>query len=146
SDDAEFGEKAGVGFGRFSSTGLSQTEGTNIQQTIKVAAQKKIFGDNYIVREAHIPGTDGYDYLSADAMQIEYRLFVHEANNPKTIKAYEDDPDMSFHKYMHEIVKAYQPDFSYRQQKDLNFAKLYCAGIKKMAWMLEFISKDEFIR
>jgi DNA polymerase-1 len=143
--DYEAGE-AGVGFGRFSSTGLSETEGTNIQQTIKVDSQKKIYGDKYIVRETHIPGTPGYEYLSADAMQIEYRIHVHESNDPKTIQAYKDDPDMSFHRYMHEIIKKYQPDFSYRQQKDLNFAKIYGAGIKKLAFMLEFITKEQFLR
>jgi len=145
--EGEFEEgEAGTGFGRFSSTGLSRTEGTNIQQTIKVAKQLSSYGDEFIIRELHIPGTPGYDYLSADAMQIEYRLFANEAGNPKTIQAYKENPELSFHKFMHGLVKEYQPNFQYRQQKDLNFAKLYNAGLKKMALMLEFISKEQYLQ
>lgn len=141
-EDDDEGE-AGTGFGRFSSTGVSRTEGTNIQQTIKVAKQISSFGDEFIIRELHIPASG--DYLSADAMQVEYRLFAHEANNPAVNKAYQENPEMSFHKFMHGLVKEFQPEFSYRQQKDLNFAKIYGAGIKKLALMLEFISKDEYL-
>lgn len=135
-------DEAGTGFGRFSSTGLNRNEGTNIQQTIKVSSQIKNFGDEFIIRELHI--AEEGDYLSTDAMQVEYRFFAHEANTPAVIEAYKKDPEMSFHKYMWEVVKKYQPDFSYRQQKDLNFAKIYGAGIKKMALMLGFITVDQY--
>jgi DNA polymerase I-like protein with 3'-5' exonuclease and polymerase domains len=44
---------------------------------------------------------------------------------------------------MHGVIKKFQPDFTYGQQKDLNFAKIYAAGQIKMALMLRFILKDE---
>jgi DNA polymerase I len=133
----------GVVSGRFSSTEIVDGEGGNIQQVIKAAKQIDAFGDDFIIRELAVPRSGMW--LSADAMQIEYRLFAHEGNNPTIIKAYQENPELSFHKFVHEKVLAYQPHFTYRQQKDLNFAKIYGAGIKKLALMLEFITRDEFL-
>lgn len=144
-DDADAdSDSEGTGFGRFSSTRLTETEGLNIQQVIKTAKQLTTFGDEFIIRELHIP--ESGEYLGADAQQIEYRLFAHEANTPAVIAAYKENPEMSFHKFMWELVKKHQPEITYRQQKDLNFAKIYGAGIKKLALMLDFISKDEFLQ
>ncbi len=140
-DDDDY--STGTVSGRFSSTGVTDDVGVNIQQIIKAAKQISTFGDEFLIRELVVPQSG--QWLSADAAQVEYRLFAHEGNNPAIIKAYQDNPELSFHKFVHEKVLKYQPNFTYRQQKDLNFAKIYGAGIKKLALMLEFITKDEFL-
>lgn len=159
--------------GRFSSTALSDGRhdiGVNIQQVMKVARQRVAFGydekdashddEIFLVRKLHIPPS-GTRWLSADAMQIEYRIFASYANNPHVLRAYDGELDrywdwvdegmkegspnepISFHKYMHERIRIFKPDQTYRQQKDLNFAYLYGAGIIKQAKMLGFITEEE---
>lgn len=121
--------------GRFSSSDK------NIQQVMAVAKQIAASGDKYIIRELFIP--ESGLYLSADAAQIEYRIFASYAGSPKTLKAYAEDPWMSFHKYVWEIVKQHKPDIAYKALKNLNFAYMYGAGLTKMAVMLEFITQAD---
>jgi DNA polymerase I len=150
--------EAGTISGRFSSTELTNDEGDNIQQRIKVAKQRVSFGydeedashddEIYLIRRLHVP-EDGQWYLSADAKQIEYRVFAHFANNPSIIKAYQENPNLSFHKHTHGMLKAMVEKITrdmwpYRKQKDLNFAKVYGAGLKKLALMLGFITLEQF--
>lgn len=86
---------------------------------------------------------DGADYLESDAMQIEYRLFAHFAQNQEVLRAYAEDPLMSFHKKMWAMVKQYKPDMLYTHQKNFDFAKQYGAKIVKLAVMLGFITDRE---
>jgi DNA polymerase-1 len=134
--------------GRFSSTAFEdpqthEKDGCNIQQVTKPAKQRKKYGDGYIIRELMLPD-DGTYFLSADARQIEYRLFAHYANNPEITAAYAADPLLSFHERMHAKIQPYQPEFTYNDQKNLNFAYIYGAGLIKQAWMLGFITEEEF--
>ena len=99
------------------------------------------FGDKWFPRRVFKSKTPWY--LEADASQIEYRLFAHYASNPAVLKAYEDDPAMSFHKMTWEMVKAYKPDMLYSHQKNLNFAKLYGAKVVKLGVMMGFITQAE---
>lgn len=150
---AERGE-AGTVSGRFSSTALIRDEvGVNQQQVMKAPKQRVAFGydedDNshddelFLVRQLYIPGSGLF--LSADAMQIEYRLFAHHAGSKRILDAYADNPELSFHKFMHGIFKPLiGPDFTYRRQKDVNFAEIYAAGIKKVGWMTGFLTKSQF--
>lgn len=143
---------AGTVSGRFSSTAIDDDVGVNIQQVMKVAKQRVMFGydendsshddELFIIRQLHIPGSGLF--LSADAEQIEYRLFAHHANTKAVIDAYKENPRMSFHKFVWGMVKKHKPDITYRRQKDLNFAKIYGAGLKKMALMLEFITPTQY--
>ena len=129
-------------------------EGCNIQQRIKVAKQRVSAGyrddddshdeELFLVRRLHIEEPD-YQVLSSDMMQVEYRYFAHLANTPSVIQAYKDDPFMSFHKFTHELFKVYLPDLPYRRMKDVNFAKVYGAGIIKLAVMLGYITKAEWL-
>lgn len=142
---------AGTVSGRFSSSEIVSGFGVNIQQVMKVAKQRVAFGydeedethdeEIFIVRQLHIPGEGGF--LSADAKQIEYRLFADKAKNPKVLAAYKENPDLSFHKFMHATLKPFA-NLIYRQQKDLNFAKIYAAGLAKLALMLGYISSFEY--
>jgi|TARA_R110000824_G_scaffold1386_6_gene7053 DNA polymerase-1 len=133
--------QAGTISGRFSSSAITRGVGVNIQQVMKVSKQMDSLGDKYLIRQLHVP--ESGLWLSADAMQIEYRMFASYAGTPSVLKAYEKDPLLSFHKLIWEMIKPFKPDITYRQQKDLNFAKIYAAGIVKLARMLEFISEGE---
>lgn len=148
---------AGTVSGRFSSTKIIDTkdheEGLNIQQVIKPAKQRVSMGfhedddshddEIYIVRRLHVPQR-GHLFISADAMQIEYRLFADYTRSPRLMQIYEDDPMASFHRKVHAMLLPYKPDLTYRRQKDVNFAKIYNAGVRKMALMLEYISAADF--
>lgn len=144
---------AGTISGRFSSTGLRDDEGVNIQQVMKVAKQRTMFGyeeeddshddELYIIRQLHVPAP-GHLHLSADAEQIEYRVFAGLAGTPAVLEAYRNEPRMNFHKFVHGMIKEYNASLTYRQQKDLNFAKIYGAGLVKLALMVGFITKTEF--
>ena len=135
------GRTAGTVTGRFSSTAIGRGEGINIQQVMSSAKQRASFGDTFLIRHLHRPASGVW--LSADAAQIEYRLFAHAANNPRVIRAYADDPTISFHRLVWDAVRQIKPDITYKQQKNLNFAKLYGAGVVKIAIMLDYITEAE---
>lgn len=150
-DDSTGAGEAGTVTGRFSSTGITRDYGVNIQQRIKAAKQRVAFGydekdtshddEIYIIRKLHIAGS-GF-LLASDMDQAQYRIFASYANNPKIIAAYKENPHLSFHEYMHGILTKYAT-LTYRQQKDLNFAYLFGAGLVKMALMLGHITVAEF--
>lgn len=150
--------EAGTISGRFSSTEIMRDVGDNIQQRIKIAKQRVSFGfdeedqshddELFIIRRLHIPDKDMW-HLSSDAKQVEYRVFAHFANNPKIIQAFKENPDLSFHRYTHGMFKGFveaitHSQWTYRQQKDLNFAKVYGAKLKKLALMLGFITLEQW--
>jgi DNA polymerase I-like protein with 3'-5' exonuclease and polymerase domains len=170
---SDHGGKAGTITGRFSSAALDDGHGhyvgINIQQEMKVAKQRVAFGvdedddshddDLFLIRQLRIPGERGRLWLAADAMQVEYRIFAHYANNPRVTEQYEGEVErfwkwveegqpkgspnepISFHKYMWSRIKPHKPDQTYRQQKDLNFAYVYGAQMLKQALMLGHISE-----
>ena len=133
---------AGTVSGRFSSTAIGRKEGVNIQQVMSPSRQTATFGtDQFLIRLLHTPASG--QWLSADAAQIEYRLFAAEAKNPHVLRSYAEDPSLSFHKLVWEQVKVLAPSITYKQQKALNFAKLYGAGLLRLAYLLETISAQE---
>lgn len=150
--DADGAEATGTISGRFSSTAIVEGFGVNIQQVMKTAKQRVKFGydedddshddELYIIRDLHVPETG--EFLSADAMQIEYRIFAAHMNDPAINEAYAKDPYLKFHHMMHGKLKVYKPKLTYRRAKDTSFGKIYGAGIKKIALMLEFITQAQF--
>jgi DNA polymerase I-like protein with 3'-5' exonuclease and polymerase domains len=145
---------AGTISGRYSSTKIDtrNDEGTNIQSVMKAARQRIMFGyaddddshddELFMLRRLVIP--EEGEFLSADAMQIEYRLFVAETNSERLLKFYRDDPKTSYHKMIHGLLKPFKPDLPYRRAKDVNFAVQYGAGLRKMALMLGFTTSEEY--
>lgn len=149
---------AGTISGRYSSTKIytgrngEEDEGLNIQQVWKPPQQRKAFGldedddsqdnDIFIIRQLHIPEVG--EHLSADAMQIEYRLFAEDTKSERLLKVYEENPLASYHKMIHAQILRFKSDLSYRRCKDLNFAKQYGAGLRKMALMLGFITEEQY--
>lgn len=149
-DYADAGE-GGTVTGRFSSTKIVDDVGCNIQQRMKAAKQRVSFGyeeddishdeEIFIVRKLHTAGNGLL--FSSDMDQAQYRIFASYADNPKIIEAYRQNPSMSFHKYMWNLLKPYAA-LTYRQQKDLNFAYLFGAGVTKMSLMMGHITQLEF--
>jgi DNA polymerase I-like protein with 3'-5' exonuclease and polymerase domains len=117
--------------GRFSSANV------NIQQVMTPEAQKAKRLADFVVRSLFVPG-DGV-WLSADAKQIEYRLFAHYAKNPTILAAYDRDPDTDYHDVVRDLLSFRGPR---RQLKILNFSQLYGAGKAKFASMLG-VDQDE---
>jgi len=141
--EADDAQDTGTISGRFSSTAIVDGVGVNIQQVMKVEKQILTHGDQYLIRQLHI-AESGF-FLADDAAQIEYRLFANEAKNPQVLKAYAENPHVSFHKMAWNLLKPFKPDMTYKRTKDFNFAFLYGAGLTKLALMMDFITQREFI-
>lgn len=124
--------------GRFSSSGGGDTArgyNFNAQQVITADKQQKDMGDHHIIRELIVPD-NGFEFWACDAAQIEYRLFGHFSNAPKIIEAYRNDPTTNFHKLVMAMIVPFVPDIPYKHVKNVNFARLYGAGLHKIALML----------
>lgn len=130
------GGSGGTVTGRFSSSNF------NIQQVPKPSKQGET---DYLIRRLFIPGK-GMQWFSADAAQIEFRLAAHFFNSPKLLKAYADNPHISFHKVVHEMVDKVKK-ISYDHVKNLNFCLLYGGGRNKVAAMLGVprAESDQFV-
>ena len=131
-------DKEGTVSGRFSSSSLTrgeEGEGVNIQQVMRPDRHKDTFGEDYIIRELFVP--EFGQWLSADARQIEFRLFVHYSGSERLIQRYCEDPDVDFHNIVWEILKPFNPDISRKSTKDINFAEIYGAGLFKTSQMLK---------
>lgn len=148
----EYGRrKAGTISGRYSSTKIDTGVGWNIQQVMSVGNQREAFGydeddgshddEIYIIRQLVKPAP-GKLWLSADAAQIEYRLFGHYSRSPRIIQRYKDDPRTKFHDMVLEWLRPRVP-ITYKRTKNLNFAEIYGAGFAKKAFMLKFITEAQ---
>jgi DNA polymerase-1 len=123
--------------GRFSSSAIARGVGVNIQQV----PGAELFED-YPIRNLHRPASG--QWLSADADQIEYRLFADRAQNPTVLAAYDADPALSFHQLMWNRLKTHDQRITYKTVKTLNFCRLYGGGRAKIAQMLGHITAAEF--
>lgn len=137
-------DDGGTVSGRFSASAITigrEKIGCNPQQVPDVDKQvEKGHDEEYIIRKLFIGGRGSNGVASADARQIEYRLFADYARNPEIMKAYAEDPLLSFHKFTHTMLLPYRPDLSYGQQKNVNFMKVYCGGLVKLAVMLDYMT------
>ena len=111
--------------------------GANIQQVFHPEKQaQKIGTKRWPVRRLYIPAP-GRTWISADAKQIEYRLFAHLANNPEIIEAFRRNPDVDYHGVVTDMVhRLAHADLPRVLVKNVNFAKIYGAGLRKIARML----------
>lgn len=115
--------------GRFSSSDK------NIQQVMDAEKQVEEFGsEDFLIRQLFIP-KEGL-FLSADAKQIEFRIFAHYSKSPKILKAYSDNPLISFHDIVHGELIKFQSGLKYKTAKNCNFARMYGAGKAKLALMI----------
>lgn len=130
----------------------------NLQQVMTPGKQRKAYGSftfewqgqtvtqEFIIKELFIPASGVW--FSADAKQIEYRLFGHYSEAKAVLAAYAANPDADYHQVVCDILRQYKPDVDRRRTKDVNFASIYGAGINKIADMLGMSVQDaqEFLR
>lgn len=141
--------------GRYSASQPVRGEGANVQQVMSTekqlkmhcptcASAKKVDYDAhveqghpeaYVIRSLFIP-EDGRLLLGSDAKQIEYRIFAHMANSRAILDVFAKNPEADFHQVVCDMVQAYQPGFSRKNSKGLNFALLFGAGVGKTAEIL----------
>ena len=122
-------EGHGTVTGRFSSWDV------NIQQVMRTLKQIETYGsDKWIIRRLFIP--ESGLFLTADASQIEYRLFAHYAQSEHILGAYRNNPELSFHQMVMDMLLQHDPNITYKRAKDINFAKVYGAAKPKIASML----------
>ena len=109
-------------------TGRYASARTNIQQVMKVESQlEEEEIAQWIVRELFLP-EDGKLFVSADASQIEFRLFAHYSKSQRLIREYCDNPDIDFHQLVASMLGQKRKD-----AKHNNFAKIYAMGVVKLA-------------
>ena len=135
-------DEGGTVSGRFSSSAIMRGVGVNIQQTPSCPKQTATLGPDYLIRHLHRPASG--QWLSADAAQIEYRIFADMAKNPTVLEAYAENPTLSFHHVVWEQMKQFKPDLLYKDLKTLNFAKLYGGGTARIAQMLDMITPEQY--
>lgn len=114
--------------GRFSSSNV------NIQQVMKPDKQPPVTYP-WILRELFIPEPDRL-WFSADASQIEFRLFAHYAESTRLIKAYNENPWVDFHQMVTDMICTVVPEYKRVYAKNFNFMKIYGGGRDKAARML----------
>lgn len=140
-------DEGGTISGRFSASGIDcgdgEKIGANPQQILAVEKQISDYGNEFIIKELFEAADENAEVVSADAEQIEYRLFAHYANSPRVLKAYREDPRMSFHKLVHKMLLMKKPDLSYKACKNLNFMCIYGGGIVKLGSMLGYLSNQD---
>ena len=134
-------DEGGTISGRFSSSGMMDDEGINVQQVMRPDKHKEIFGEDYIIRELFTPER-GQIWFCTDAKQIEYRLFAHYSGSKRLWEAYAKDPNTDFHNVVWAILKQFDPTITRKLTKDINFAKIYGAGVEKISKMLG-VSEDK---
>lgn len=126
--------------GRFSAAG-DRMGGYNPQQVVAVEKQKERgWCTDYVIRRLFVP-KDGA-WVSADAKQIEYRLFAHYANSEKILAAYAANPDADFHQMVGDMLRELNPDLNRKLSKNINFMKIYGGGQVKFASMVLNVPLD----
>jgi DNA polymerase-1 len=154
------GDDYGTISGRFSSSGDRGQKnvpgaGKNIQQVMAVDMQVNRFGGKWLIRELFIPRVGRW--LSADANQIEYRLFAHYASSSMILQKYAENPHLNYHEVVKEMMAPFRSKQAderstasstftgvseYQKAKTINFAKLYGAGKKRIADTLGLSLRD----
>jgi len=91
-----------------------------------------------VIRGIFIP-EEGEEWHRMDLSQIEYRLLTHYARGPGAEAArdqYRNDPTTDFHKMVARMLGVNPEDKEKRTRvKNINFGKIYNAGIDKIALM-----------
>jgi DNA polymerase I-like protein with 3'-5' exonuclease and polymerase domains len=112
------------------------------------------FTKDYLVKDLFVPDRRVHknaQWFKADASQFQFRLFAHYGNEPKLIEAYADDLRRAlmgeeladFHKEVGRLIKEYaKKDLSRTHIKNVNFAQVFAAGIRKMSLQLG-VPKDQ---
>lgn len=138
-------DEYGTVTGRFSASGSKNPEDDkkiNPQQVIKVDDED--VEDNIIqdmpIRELFIP-EPGKKWISADASQLQFRIFAHYSEDERLIGEYRQNPNADFHKLVAEKILGGRLPRS--QAKHENFGNLFGMGVEKGARRLG-VTVDEY--
>lgn len=117
----------------------------NIQQVMKPKKQAKTYGwgDRWCIRELFIAPADCL-LVSADAAQIEYRIFSCYAGNEDVLEAYRQDPKTDYHDKSLAMIRKFKPDVDRDKTKTLNFLTIYGGGATKLALELGNITFGQY--
>lgn len=72
---------------------------------------------------------EGFDWISADMKQCEFRIFTHYSESERLLKAYADNPDVNFHGIVDPLVRRVRPDINKTGVKIFNFQSIYGGGV-----------------
>lgn len=139
-------DEGGTISGRYSSSSFGAgLDGVNIQQVGGKKFDASMTGDpeleGFAIRELFIPESGLWG--TADAEQIEYRLFAHFAKPPRVLEAYAKDPRTDFHNLvMDDMIRPIKADITRPLTKDLNFAKIFGAQLARVARMLRLTEQE----
>lgn len=159
------GEKFGTVSGRFSAAGDGHylkpdgfgSGGYNPQQVVAVEKQlERGWCPDYVVRRLFV-APPGMTFFAADMAQIEYRLFAHYADTAQAYHArpefYRDakgkivwtaGPLADYHAVVAKLLSVVAPHLNRKLVKNINFAKIYGAGLLKFAFMLGLITEAKY--
>ncbi len=70
---------------------------------------------------------------SADAKQIEYRVFAALANARSVIEAYRNDPSTDYHCFVHDRIRPFKPNIDRTTVKNVNFGFAFGASDRTTA-------------
>ena len=135
------GDEHGTVRGRFSAS--SEGGGSTPHQIQKPSRQRKALGDRWILRELVVPGKNDGLLASADAIQIEYRIFASYTGSAALRKAYAENPMLQFHEKTREMMQVFKPGMDYDGAKTCNFLSIYGGGLAKLALQLGNITKAQ---
>ena len=128
------GDEYGTISGRYSCS--SVYDGAHPQQIWKPENQIDEGMSDFILRELF---TDE-KLFSADASQIEYRLFAHYSGSRNIIGAYNDDPNTDYHQYIADNV--FGGKLQRHKAKHPNFGKIYGLGAYGLAKKLNCTTEE----
>lgn len=155
----EEGEKNGTISGRYSAAGdkgippdQNGSGGYNPQQAVAVEKQlERGWCPDYVVRRLF----KSINFAS-DMMQVEYRLFADYAKITDAFHApplqkmingklvWIQGPLADFHALVSEILLPFNPKLNRKLVKNINFAKIYGAGLVKFALMIGAITEKQY--
>lgn len=136
------GDEHGTVRGRFSAS--SEGGGSSPHQIMKPSKQRKTMGPKYIIRELILPGEGEGLLVSADAMQIEYRIFASYTGSRALREAYAKNPMLQFHEETRRMIEKHKAGIDYDSAKTTNFLTVYGGGLAKLALQLGNITKAQF--
>lgn len=151
-------DSGGTVSGRFSAAG-DKFGGYNPQQVVAVEKQlERGWCPDYVIRKLFIAGPEtrrrGGCMVSSDMMQVEYRLFAHYANMAQAFHlpplqkmiggkpVWVQGPLADFHALVAELLN--NPKLNRKLVKNVNFAKIYGAGLIKFALMIGYITQTQY--
>lgn len=119
-------------FGSGTTTGRFSIEDPALQQ---IPARDKVMAE--IVRSCFV-ADKGDEWLSLDYKQFEFRIFAHYVDDPRLIKAYQDNPDTDFHQITADLTglprnPRYAGDVN---SKQVNLALVFGQGKGRLAQQL----------